>query len=198
MGPDHSRVYPGTCRNGLPPGRAARAVRVRVHDSVITLHDAVQGDLRQDLGSEVGDFVLRRADGLFAYQLAVVVDDAEQGITHVVRGADLLDSTPRQVYLQGLLDYPVPRYLHLPVAVNIRQEKLGKQTRAPALDAHDRSVILCEALAFLQQPLPESAGDASPQELLHWASEHWDRTALPARRLITAPPQFQHEKPPPE
>jgi glutamyl-Q tRNA(Asp) synthetase len=191
--PDHSRIYPGTCRNGLPPGRTARAVRVRVYDSTIALHDILQGNIRQQLASEVGDFVLRRADGLFAYQLAVVVDDAEQEITHIVRGADLLDSTPRQVLLQQLLGYPTPEYLHLPVAVNAQQEKLGKQTFAPAVDAHQRTAILLHALAFLNQAIPDAAGDASPAELLQWAVAHWDRSALPAQHTRSVPLQFQGE-----
>ncbi len=188
---DNGRIYPGTCRSGLSPGRAVRALRVRVYDNSITLHDALQGRIQQQLGLEVGDFVLRRADGLFAYQLAVVVDDAGQGITHVVRGADLLDSTLRQVYLQQLLGHPTPDYLHLPVAVNTRQEKLSKQTWAPAIDAQRCGTTLCQALAFLNQPLPDAACDASPAELLRWAVAHWDRTALPAQRMRAAPRQFQ-------
>ena len=126
-------VYPGTCRGGTG-GRAPRAVRVRVPDEVIGFFDRACGRFEQPLASEVGDFVLRRADGLFAYQIAVVVDDAAQGITAVVRGADLLDNTPRQIWLQRLLAYPTPRYLHVPVVRNASGEKLSKQTGAAALD----------------------------------------------------------------
>ncbi len=190
--PDNSRVYPGTCRAGLPPGRAARTLRVRVHDNSITLTDTLQGQVQQRLGQAVGDFILRRTGGLFAYQLAVVVDDAEQEITHVVRGADLLDSTPRQVYLQQLLEYPTPDYLHLPMAVDTRQDKLSKQTCAPAIDEQQRTATLCQALDFLGQPLPDTASDASPAELLRWAAAHWDRAALPVQRTRAAPPQFQY------
>ncbi len=118
LGPDGALIYPGTCRNGLAPGKQARAIRVCVDHERIDFEDLVQGNLNQDLAAEVGDFVLRRADGLYAYQLAVVVDDAEQKITDVVRGADLLDSTPRQIYLQRRLGLPAPRYLHLPAASN--------------------------------------------------------------------------------
>jgi len=132
-----ARVYPGKCRNGLPPGRKARAYRLRVplqpHE-VIRFQDHWHGEMMQDLTSEVGDFVLRRADGYWAYQLAVVVDDAAQGITHVVRGADLLDSTARQIYLQRLLGLPQPAYLHVPVVTNTEGEKLSKQTGAAAFD----------------------------------------------------------------
>jgi glutamyl-Q tRNA(Asp) synthetase len=186
-------VYPGTCRNGLPPGRTARAVRVRVYQHEIGFRDALQGTVRQHLERDVGDFVLRRADGLFAYQLAVVVDDAAQGITHVVRGSDLLDSTPRQIHLQQLLGLPVPEYLHLPVAVNARQEKLGKQTFAPAIAQQAKSATVLQALQFLNQPVPAPPGPIELPHLLEWAIRHWDRTALPAQRTRNAPTGFQRD-----
>jgi glutamyl-Q tRNA(Asp) synthetase len=145
---DGAQIYPGTCRNGLPPGREPRALRVRVPDEVISFTDRVQGRIEQNLAREVGDFVLHRADGQFAYQLAVVVDDAAQGITDVVRGADLLDSTARQIYLQRLLGLPTPRYLHVPVAVNAAGEKLSKQTGATPIDP---KTDVPRALAFLGQ-----------------------------------------------
>lgn len=128
--------YPGTCRNGLH-GKLPRAWRVRVPDGLaatICFDDRWQGRQCQDLETELGDFVLRRADGLWAYQLAVVVDDAAQGITHIVRGSDLLDSTPRQIHLQHLLGLPTPSYLHVPVVVNAEGEKLSKQSGAQAID----------------------------------------------------------------
>jgi len=130
-------VYPGTCRSGLAPGRTPRALRLRTPQEphcVIRFHDRFAGDISQDITAEVGDFVVRRADGFWAYQLAVVVDDGAQGITDIVRGADLLDSTPRQIYLQQLLGLPQPRYLHVPVVVNEHGEKLSKQTGAQAFD----------------------------------------------------------------
>ncbi|ODV41560.1 glutamyl-Q tRNA(Asp) ligase [Cupriavidus sp. UYMMa02A] len=128
--------YPGTCRHGLN-GKLPRAWRVRVPDgpnATICFDDRWQGRQCQDLETEVGDFVLRRADGLWAYQLAVVVDDGLQGITHIVRGDDLLDSTPRQIHLQHLLGLPTPAYLHVPVVVNAAGEKLSKQSGAQAID----------------------------------------------------------------
>jgi len=140
-GPTAAAIYPGTCRNGLAPGKAARALRLRVpqpelgEDAVFSFTDRYSGPVRQDLARAVGDFVVRRADGFWAYQLAVVVDDADQGVTDVVRGADLLDSTPRQLYLQDLLGLPHPRYLHVPVVNNELGEKLSKQTGARAFDA---------------------------------------------------------------
>ena len=159
-------VYPGTCRRGLPPGRTARSLRVRVDNSTIGVQDRLQGHTRQSLPGEVGDFIVRRADGLIAYQLAVVVDDGEQRISHIVRGADLLDSTPRQIYLQRLLGLPEPDYLHLPVAVNGAGEKLAKQTHAREVSPEHAGRILRDVLRFLHQELPESADDATPQELL--------------------------------
>src|SRR6195256_1309094 len=127
-------IYPGTCRKGLSPGRSARAMRVRVDNAVISFEDLLHGEVEQNLAREVGDFVVRRADGLFAYQLAVVVDDFEQGITDVVRGVDLLASTPRQILLQRLLGLLTPRYAHLPIVVNRSGEKLSKQTLAAPLE----------------------------------------------------------------
>ena len=183
-------VYPGTCRGGLPPGRTARSLRVRVDNSTIGVQDRVQGHTRQSLPDEVGDFVVRRADGLIAYQLAVVVDDGEQRISHIVRGADLLDSTPRQIYLQRLLGLPEPDYLHLPLAVNGAGDKLAKQTRAREVSPEHAGRILRDVLRFLHQRLPESADDATPEELLQWAIAHWNVQSLPAERLLSSPAQY--------
>lgn len=137
--PDGAALYPGTCRHGLAPGRQPRAWRLRVPErddpaARIRFDDRWQGPVEDNLADSVGDFVLRRADGFWAYQLAVVADDADQGVTHVVRGADLLESTARQIWLQRLLGVPTPRYLHVPVVVNELGEKLSKQTGARALD----------------------------------------------------------------
>jgi glutamyl-Q tRNA(Asp) synthetase len=130
-------IYPGTCRHGLAPGKTARALRLKVPQQphcVIHFDDRWAGPVSQDLTDDVGDFVIKRADGFWAYQLAVVVDDGAQGITDIVRGADLLDSTPRQIWLQRLLGLPQPGYLHVPVVVNALGEKLSKQTGAQAFD----------------------------------------------------------------
>ena len=186
-GHDGALIYPGTCRDGLAPGKTARATRVRVDHKAIEFEDLIQGKLSQDLAAEVGDFVLRRADGLYAYQLAVVVDDAEQGITDVVRGADLLDSTPRQIYLQRLLGLPTPRYLHLPAAVNAAGEKLSKQTLAPPVDARDPVPALARVMDFLGQAPPAQLGRASLAEFWHWALAHWDARHIPRRRSLPAP-----------
>lgn len=183
---DGSRIYPGTCRNGLPPGRLARAWRVRVAGS-ITFDDAVQGTQLEDLEHELGDFVVLRADGLFAYQLAVVVDDADAGVTHVVRGADLLDSTGRQRYLQRLLSMPEPHYAHLPVATNAAGEKLSKQTLARAIDELPPGAALLAALAFLGQNPPLQLAGAPLAEIWQWAQTHWSIARVPRRRAIPAP-----------
>lgn len=176
-------VYPGRCRAGLPAGRAARAWRLRVPEGTIALHDERFGTRVQDVAREVGDFVLRRADGLVAYQLAVVVDDAAQGITRVVRGADLIDSSQRQILLQRLLGLPTPAYLHVPAAVDAHGHKLSKQTHARALDPADASAALHAVLEFLQQRPPAELARSSPAEILAWASAHWNPGAIvPVRR----------------
>jgi len=180
---DGSRVYPGTCRGGIAPGKSSRAgrtalaVRVRTHADAIRFADRVQGELEQSVEREVGDFVLRRADGIIAYQLAVVVDDAAQGVTDVVRGSDLLDSTARQIHLQRLLNVATPSYLHVPVATNAAGEKLSKQTRAP--DARPENIP--HALEFLGIGAP--AGLIG-KDLLEWAVRHWDPARVPQGRAL--------------
>lgn len=171
-------IYPGTCRHGPPAGREAKAVRVRVSDRDLAFDDAAQGRLSQNLARDIGDFIVRRSDGCHAYQLAVVVDDAFQGVTAVVRGADLLLSTPRQLLLQELLGLPRPRYLHLPVAVNPAGEKLSKQTHARPLDGQEPGPLLWQALAFLRQGPPGALRTASIDEIWHWAMSHWRREYL--------------------
>jgi len=181
---DGAHVYPGTCRDGLPSGRPARAWRLRVDDVLIDFADVLQGRVEQQLARDVGDFVLLRADSYFAYQLAVVADDADQGITHVVRGADLLDSTARQIFLQRCLGVPTPAYAHLPVVVNAQGEKLSKQTLAPAIDAVSPAPTLCAALRFLGQSPPAELERAPLAELWAWARTHWDMARVPRRRTL--------------
>ena len=154
---------------------------------MIEFEDAVQGKLRQDLAAEVGDFVLLRADGIHAYQLAVVIDDAKQGITDVVRGADLLDSTPRQIYLQRLLGLPALRYLHLPAAVNAAGEKLSKQTRAVPVDRRDPVAVLAQVMDYLGQAPPAQLRHAPLAEFWRWALAHWDAKYIPRGRSLPAP-----------
>lgn len=174
-------IYPGTCRDKALPA-TGNAMRVMVHDQPIDFVDRVQGPCTQRLRSEVGDFILRRRDGLYAYQLAVVVDDADQGVTHVVRGADLLDSTARQMHLQRLLDFPTPSYMHIPVATNADGQKLSKQTLAPALAPAEASRLLAQALSFLGQAPATAAATMSPPQLLDFAMRTWNPERIPRHR----------------
>lgn len=175
-------VYPGYCRNGMKPGRAEHALRLRTDDVLIQFDDRLQGTYAQNLTLEVGDFVLRRADGLYAYQLAVVVDDAVQGTTDIVRGADILDSTPRQIYLQQLLGLPTPTYLHLPVAVNAKGEKLSKQTLAPAVETTNILSLLFKVLEFLGQRPPPVLLEGDVNAFWSWAAANWDAKKIPSLR----------------
>jgi glutamyl-Q tRNA(Asp) synthetase len=176
---DGGLAYPGTCRNGLPANREARAWRLRVDESAVAFDDRLQGRVSQQLECDVGDFVLRRADGLFAYQLAVTVDDDFQQITDVVRGADLLASTPRQLWLQDCMGFARPRYAHLPVASNAAGAKLSKQTLARGLDSASAATELGQALVFLGQAVPESLARATVAEVWAWAKENWSFAAIP-------------------
>jgi len=171
-------VYPGTCRQGIPAGRLPRAVRIRVPDRVIGFADGVFGRYEQDLSREVGDFVLRRADGMFAYQLAVMVDDHASGVNQVVRGADLLGSTPRQIFLLECLGLPVPDYLHLPLAVNADGSKISKRcgNGVPS----DGGEMVWQALRWLGQPVPEEMRGAPPAELLTWGAGNFVAGRIPA------------------
>lgn len=173
-------VYPGTCRNGLLPERRPRMQRVRVPSEQVCFTDGVYGARAQCLSEVVGDFVLRRADGLFAYQLAVVVDDADTGVNQVVRGADLLLSTPRQVFLQSCLGYPIPHYVHLPLALGDDGQKISKrhgviETVAPVQDAR----LLWRALSFLGQEPPVGGSEGAPEEILSWAVAHFNLSRVP-------------------
>jgi len=179
-------VYPGTCRNGLAAGRHARALRVRVTPQRTTLHDLLQGELSRDLEREIGDFVIHRADGLPAYQLAVVVDDHGQGVNEVVRGSDLLESTLRQLFLQQVLGMQHPRYAHLPVAVDLSGIKLSKQNGAVAIDANRPLPVLRGALEFLGQPAPLWLEQASVSEFWSWALANWELDRVPRRPAAPA------------
>lgn len=178
-------VYPGTCRHGVSHAtRTQHAWRLKTTCQPTSFIDAIQGKQTQNLETDIGDFVLKRADGLYAYQLAVVVDDAEQGVTHVMRGADLLSSTPRQIYLQQQLGITTPQYAHLPIATNPRGEKLSKQTLARPLDDTNPVAALWSALDFLGQHPPATLKTASQQSLWAWAHLHWQLTSVPKYKAI--------------
>jgi glutamyl-Q tRNA(Asp) synthetase len=159
--------YPGTCRNGLAPGRVPRGYRLRVPDRPIAWHDLRLGPQCENLTTSIGDFVLRRADHLWAYQLAVVVDDGAQGITDIVRGEDLVTSTARQIYLQECLGLPRPRYRHVPLVLDASGQKLSKQTRAHPVPQDGSAAVLSEALGFLGEPAPAHLTDIPA--LWRWA-----------------------------
>lgn len=186
-------VYPGWCREHHIVRGSATALRCRVASTRIAFSDRLQGTYAQQLDSDVGDFIVHRRDGLFAYQLAVVVDDAWQGITDVVRGIDLLDSTPRQIYLQHLLGYPTPRYAHVPVVVNAGGQKLGKQQYAQAIDASRPSAALYTTLQRLRQDPDPALLHASPADILAWAIAHWQPRKLAG---ITRIPEIEGQSSP--
>lgn len=178
--------YPGTCRDRTDIPRLDHALRLDVRGVTVEFVDRLQGPVQQVLEAATGDFVLRRADGVYAYHLACVVDDAEAGFTHVVRGADLMDSTARQIHLQRLLGLPTPEYLHLPVALDAASEKLSKQTKADAIDPARPWETLAPALAFLGFQPPRDLRSAPPTEMLAWAVTHWNRSQLPPTRCLPA------------
>lgn len=166
-------VYPGICRDGMPPGGRERSLRLRVDDRPTTVDDAVQGRFEQRLRSQVGDFVIHRADGVVAYHLATVVDDSLAGVTHVIRGADLLDSTPRQIALQRALALATPRYAHLPVVVDAQGRKLSKQTGAQDTRRAQPAALWHTALSLLAHPPPAMLRDAPAAQLRDWALATW-------------------------
>ncbi|MDG1773920.1 MAG: tRNA glutamyl-Q(34) synthetase GluQRS [Oceanicoccus sp.] len=173
-------VYQGQCRGCVTPPRDHDfALRLQVEDKAVAFDDEIQGRFSQQLEREVGDVVLQRKDGFFAYQLAVVVDDAYQGVSHVVRGSDLLDSTPRQIYLQQVMAYTTPDYLHFPVITNEQGDKLSKQTFAAPLDSREACKNLCVALAFLKQALPPEELCQQVNHIVAWAVEHWSVDDIP-------------------
>jgi glutamyl-Q tRNA(Asp) synthetase len=178
-------VYPGTCRNQHHAAQDA-ALRVITNNDPVEFVDHAQGRLSQHIESAVGDFILRRKDGLHAYQLAVVVDDALQAVTHVVRGADLLDSTARQICLQRLLGYPTPAYLHIPVAVNELGQKLSKQTLAAGVNTQGARHALLAALQFLGQDPSEATWAGTNRKLISAAIRNWKADLIPKRRAIQA------------
>jgi glutamyl-Q tRNA(Asp) synthetase len=176
-----SGIYPGTCREGLPTGKTPRSVRLRVSDRSIRFHDKIQGVIEENLEESVGDFIIKRADGLAAYQLAVVVDDAYQKVTEVVRGADLLDSTVRQVFLQQTLGLQTPVYAHHPLAVDTENKKLGKRYGSDPITSQSAPDVLRQVL--------ESLGHSCPpfgelQEVWSWAMKNWQLARVPRESKV--------------
>ena len=181
-----SGIYPGTCRVGLTRGRKPRSWRLLTESESGQLHfdDAIQGPCHFAIEHEIGDFVLKRADGLFAYQLAVAVDDALQGITEAVRGHDLLGSTPRQRYVQQQLGYAQPTYAHHPIILDEQGEKLSKQKLAPALKIQQITRQIYRALSLLGHRPPSDLLAARPETLWEWAFENWSLDKIPKLSAI--------------
>jgi glutamyl-Q tRNA(Asp) synthetase len=182
---DQGGIYSGRCRQCLQQPAVPHAIRLLVDVIDIGFDDRIQGHIKQMLDRDVGDFVIFRKEQLPAYQLAVVIDDAAQGVTHIVRGSDLLDSTPRQLFLQRCLHYPEPSYAHIPVIANAHGQKLSKQTYASALDNRQAVANLRCALEFLGQPLPPPTLQQTPSALLDWAIAHWDIQRIPRQRQLS-------------
>ena len=172
-------VYNGHCRTRNDQNKRSSAIRLRTRNDEIAFDDRVFGSIRQKLEQEVGDFIIKRKDGLFAYQLAVVIDDSFQKISHVMRGFDLLDSTPRQIYLQQLLNLPTPHYAHIPLVVDDQGQKFSKQQFAKAIDSTRGSELIHTALMLLNQPLPPEIQKLPPQEILAEATACWDIQTIP-------------------
>jgi glutamyl-Q tRNA(Asp) synthetase len=172
-------IYNGKCRFRTLPLNGEYALRIHVNDIAIAFEDQVMGKYSQQLNTECGDFVIKRRDGLFAYQLAVVVDDALQGITEIVRGTDLLDSTARQIYLQQQLGYAQPGYLHLPLVVDENKQKLGKSTGGATLERSQPVKSLFAALKHLGQQPPAELETSELNSFWQWAIEHWDIQKIP-------------------
>lgn len=176
---ENANIYPGTCRHRPLPESEEHALRITGENVDIGFIDAVMGKQSQNIKQQCGDFIIKRRDGLFAYQLAVVVDDAIQGITEVVRGIDLLDSTPRQIYLQQQLNYATPSYCHLPLAVNIQGDKISKSAGAAPIDIKNKEILLLNTLHFLGQNPPEALARSNINDIWFWAIKHWETNSIP-------------------
>jgi len=178
------KIYPGSCRNNrFSEQLETLAIRVRVDHQVIEFTDTIQGSFKQQLNKDVGDFVIRRADGLIAYQLAVVIDDAQQNISEIIRGADLFDNTPRQIFLQQLLSLPSINYGHLPLVVDANGIKISKQAQAPAVDVAKPVACVHTALNFLGQNPPQELLNEPLNTLWQWAITNWNIKKVPQQQL---------------
>lgn len=176
--------YPGFCRNKVIDQNESHALRIKTRDSILTFQDQLHGNISQNLAENPGDFIVKRKDRIIAYQLAVVIDDFQQNITHVVRGYDLLDSTPRQIYIQKLLGFSNPEYMHVPIIVDHHGDKLSKQTHAEAVNTEKPVETLFLLLTLLKQNPPDILRKATVAEILDWAIAHWNPQKLKKIRAI--------------
>jgi len=175
-------IYPGTCRhNHSTELEQQHSLRLKTQSQKTCFTDLLQGDYCQNIATDIGDFIVKRSDGLYSYQLAIVVDDMLQGITEIVRGADLLDSTPRQIYLQQQLDYPSPNYMHLPIACNSQGQKLSKQHHAKPLTDKHPVLNLCKAMKFLGFKVTTEIKESSIADFWTWAIDIWDISKVPTK-----------------
>jgi len=178
-------IYPGTCRKQLSSPPKPSAIRLKTQDITTGFLDGIQGEFRQNLNRDIGDFIIKRKDNLYAYHLAAVVDDHAQGITHIIRGLDLLDSTPRHLYLQQCLAFTHPHYYHLPLITNNKGQKLSKQSFAPPIPSNAPSFYLWHALQALGQHPPAELLDTPPTDILLWGKTHWKQNNIPHVKTIT-------------
>jgi len=177
-------IYPGTCRNKIDTLNSNQSIRIKTNNIPISIFDRLQGYYSQSIDSEIGDFIIKRADGYFAYHLVAAVDDGEQNITHIVRGFDLLDSTPRQIFLQKKLKYKTPSYLHLPIAIDNKEKKISKADKRTKLVASNPRRSLVNALKFLGQSPPTGIIDSNTKTILDWAIDNWSIELLPNKSKI--------------
>lgn len=178
---EYPQLYPGFCRErawSWPTVEQQHALRIKCPAALIAFTDGIQGEIVQNMALQHGDFIIKRKDGIIAYQLAVVVDDHNQQINRIVRGYDLLDSTPKQIFLQRLLGYPQPTYQHVPVIIDQQGHKLSKQTGAQAVDLHQTAATLYLLLCLLNQQPPASLRSAQVVDILQWGIEHWQAQRL--------------------
>ena len=181
------QIYPGTCRNNGYNKDRSGSIRIRTNNNIIEFTDTLYGHISQKIENEIGDFILRRSDKIYSYQLAVVVDDAAQNITNIVRGADLLDSTPRQIYLQQALGYTIPAYMHLPVVMNKQGMKLSKQNKAAYIDLSSPIKQLIKAINFLGQEPPIDLSESNISSFWEWAIQNWDPEKINIERALAYP-----------
>jgi glutamyl-Q tRNA(Asp) synthetase len=179
-------IYPGICRNRQASADEAHALRIKTDSRIITFQDELQGSISHDLARQYGDFIVKRKDRIIAYQFAVVIDDDQQHVNHIVRGFDLLDETPKQIYLQQMLGLVTPVYMHVPVIVDQQGYKLSKQTQATAVDLTTPGLVIFELLVLLKQSPPTELKHVPVPELLSWAIEHWNPALLQKTQAISS------------
>ena len=178
-------IYPGFCRHQAAISKQEFALRIKTYDQTLVFNDLLQGEISENMASQHGDFIIQRKDQIIAYQLAVVIDDHLQGVNHVVRGYDLLESTAKQIYLHQLVNYQPPIYMHVPIIVDQQGQKLSKQSFAQAVEDSNRSQTLWHLLNLLKQHPPQILASGSVKQILQWAIENWQPQQLSAITSIS-------------